>query len=38
MRFRDFVTANATALGVPGIRIAGYLVSRVRSQVGAPTN
>lgn len=35
VRFRDFVTGNAAALGVPGIRVAGYVVSRVRAQVGA---
>jgi cellulose biosynthesis protein BcsQ len=35
VRFRDFTTANGVALGAPTLRIAGYLVSRVRAQVGA---
>ena len=35
VRFADFVHANGAALGVPGIRVAGYVVSRVRAQVGA---
>lgn len=35
VRFRDFLAANGAALGSPGLTVAGYLVSRVRANVGA---
>lgn len=35
VRYRDFITAHATELGNPGLRMLGYLVSRARPQVGA---
>lgn len=35
VRFRDFIAAHATDLANPDLRIAGYVVSRVRTQVGA---
>jgi cellulose biosynthesis protein BcsQ len=34
-RARDFILGNATELGNPGLQIAGYLVGRIRSQLGA---
>ena len=35
IRFRDFITSNAGELGNPELTMLGYLVSRVRAQVGA---
>jgi cellulose biosynthesis protein BcsQ len=35
VRFRDFITDRAGDLGVPGLPILGYVVSRVRANVGA---
>lgn len=35
IRFRDFIASNAGELGNPGLAMLGYIVSRVRSQVGA---
>lgn len=35
VRYRDFIASNAGELGNPGLAMLGYLVSRVRAQVGA---
>lgn len=35
LRFRDFVTVNAEALGAPQLRLIGVLVGRVRARLGA---
>jgi chromosome partitioning protein len=35
IRYRDFIAAYADALGAPGLKLSGVVVSRVRSQLGA---
>lgn len=35
VRLRDFVNAHAAALGNPSLRMLGYVINRVRQQVGA---
>jgi cellulose biosynthesis protein BcsQ len=35
VRFRDFISERAGDLGVPGLPILGYVMSRVRANVGA---
>jgi chromosome partitioning protein len=35
VRFRDFITAHRADLGNPQLQLLGYVVSRVRSNVGA---
>ncbi len=35
VRFRDFIAAHAAELGNPGLGLLGYVISRVRANVGA---
>lgn len=35
VRYRDFVDAHAVELGNPSLRMLGYIISRVRANVGA---